>query len=165
MDSIILLRPTTATTRVEYVDDAYHIWVAHDISRDSADRLALGVIDDGNRGTRDDPGLAAPFSLGRWNRFHCWFDTSEPGLLPGEGYAMCGVRLNGLPTALQELLADGKLGTALHVALAWKGLPQIVTARFILVRGVGYLTRKVLVPLKPSIEFIDNEGKVQWIAR
>jgi hypothetical protein len=153
MASSVLQLPSRTVEDADYVEGAYHIWKVTDGSRMSADRLALGVVDADPLVDEGPP----PLTLGRWKRFACWSEDFEDGFLHH-----CGVRLSGMPKPLQELLADQKLE---RVRLVWHGLPQPAVARMVLIRGVGYRTRRVLVPLSPFLETLDVDGRVIWSLR
>jgi len=139
-----------------------------DESRFSADNLALGVVADG--GESDDERQPPGFTIGTMKAFGCWLEPQGPD----EYFRVCGLRLAGLPTALGERLEreldnhepkDEKTGASIRIRVRWHGLPRTTRAKTLLIRGIGYDTRRVYVPPGPRVEFVDPNGKLLWSTR
>lgn len=151
----VLQLPPRDPGPISFIAGTYRIWTTLDNSRRSADRLALGVV--GADPMDQDVG-PPPLSLGAWNRFGCWFEEEDPY----SPYRVCGLQMDGMPKEVMDLLADDK---GLRVRLVWHGIPRSAAARSVLIRGVGYRTRRVIVPARPSLEFLDDKGAILWSAK
>lgn len=142
---------------IEYVKGTFVLWPRHDDSNLSADMLALGIIAEEDPGNTD---AGAALTVGSWRRFKCWFERAEQ---PGEAYHRCGVSLPDLPRSIKER-AETDFGMSLHARLRWRGFPRRARAKTVLIRGIGYETRAVLVIDHPRVEFLDADQKVLWRA-
>jgi hypothetical protein len=80
-----------------------------------------------------------------------------------EVHHRCGVSLPDLPRSIKDR-AETDFGKSIHARLRWHGLPRRARAKTILIRGVGYETRPVLVIDHPKVEFLDADNRVLWRA-
>jgi hypothetical protein len=144
--------------RFEFARKKFWLWLRRDGSNASADRFALGIVDDSSSlfEAESDEG-SAHLTVGGWKRFGCW-ETPEDQFL---AYVDCGVQLEGMPNTVAEQVEQGKL----RARFRWHGIPRLAKARTVLIRGLGYETTRVMVAKQPSLEILSAEGEVLWTLR
>jgi hypothetical protein len=142
---------------LEYTKGMFVYLARSDDSNLSADMLALGIVLE-DESQDAEPGTA--LTIGSWRRFKCWY---EPADRPGEVFHRCGVALSDLPQSLKDR-AETDFGKSIHARVRWHGLPRRARAKTVLIRGVGYETRPVLVVDHPKVEFFDSDDRVLWRA-